>query len=101
MTTAYITARTPAGVALEVESHRDAGCCRFVLHRLDDGGMLDLERLGAARYAAGLQAVVELAQRCPVRLAWSRTMFDGRFKDRQPESLTAEEWKEVRTNLMA
>lgn len=61
MTTAYITARTPAGVALEVESQRNAGCRRFVLHRLDDGGMLDLERLGAARYAAGLQAVVELA----------------------------------------
>jgi hypothetical protein len=60
MTTAYITARTPAGVAQEVESQRIAGCRRFVLHRLDDGGMLDLERLGAARYAAGLQAVVEL-----------------------------------------
>ncbi len=32
----------------------------FVLCRVDDGGMLDLERLGAARYAAGLQSNVEL-----------------------------------------
>ncbi len=60
MTAAYITARTPAGVALEVESQRKAGCSRFVLRELDGGGMLDLERLGAARYSAGFQAVVEL-----------------------------------------
>jgi hypothetical protein len=32
-----------------------------VLQELDGGGMIDLERLGAARYAAGLQAEVELA----------------------------------------
>lgn len=38
------------------------------------------------------QAAVELAQRCPVRLAWSRAMFDGRFKDRQPESVDSAEW---------
>jgi L-alanine-DL-glutamate epimerase-like enolase superfamily enzyme len=60
VTTAYINARTPTEVAQEVESRRKAGCRRFVLHRVDGGGMLDLERLGAARYAAGLQAVVEL-----------------------------------------
>jgi hypothetical protein len=60
VTTAYITARTPVDVALEVESQRTAGCSRFVLHELDGGGMLDLERLGAARYAAGLQALVVL-----------------------------------------
>ena len=60
MKTAHITSRTPAGVAQEVEAHYASGCRRFVLHELDGGGMLDLERLGAARYAAGLQAEVEL-----------------------------------------
>jgi hypothetical protein len=47
-------------VAREVERKRRAGCSRFVLKRIDDGAMLDQERLGAARYAAGLQAEVEL-----------------------------------------
>ncbi|MBL9084979.1 MAG: hypothetical protein JNK76_24460 [Planctomycetales bacterium] len=51
--------------------------------------------------AGGQQAVIELAQRCPVRLAWSRTMFDGRFKDRQPENVSGEEWEFVRTALVA
>jgi L-alanine-DL-glutamate epimerase-like enolase superfamily enzyme len=60
VTTAYIVARTPAGVARAVEARYRAGCRRFVLRELDRGGMLDLERLGAARYAAGLQADVEL-----------------------------------------
>ena len=60
MKTAYIASRAPADVAQEVEANYAAGCRRFVLHALDSGGMLDLERLGAARYAAGLQAEVEL-----------------------------------------
>jgi hypothetical protein len=30
------------------------------LKRIDDGAMLDQERLGAARYAAGIHAEVEL-----------------------------------------
>jgi hypothetical protein len=60
MTTAYITARTPQEVAREVDSKVRAGCGRFVLRELDGGGMLDQERLGAARYAAGLQVEVEL-----------------------------------------
>jgi hypothetical protein len=55
---ANITAGTPDGVAHEVESLFRAGW------------MLDMERLGAARYAAGLQAVVELeAQSSPVGAA--------------------------------
>ena len=57
---AFITARRPVEVAREVERRRRAGCTRFVLRRFDDGAMLDQERLGAARYAAGLQAEVEL-----------------------------------------
>jgi hypothetical protein len=58
--TARITARTPVDVAREVEAQLEAGCRRFVLREVDGGGMIDLERLGAARYAAGLQAEVEL-----------------------------------------
>jgi len=60
VTVAYITARIPAEVAREVETMYQAGCRKFVLHALDGGGMLDLERLGAARYAAGIQAEVKV-----------------------------------------
>ena len=60
MTTAYITARTPQEVAREVDTRIRAGCGKVVLRELDGGGMLDQERLGAARYAAGLQVEVEL-----------------------------------------
>ena len=61
MTAARIAAHRPADVAHEVELRLKEGWCRFVLERVDDGQMRDLERLGAARYAAGLQAQVELA----------------------------------------
>jgi hypothetical protein len=57
---AYITSRRPSDVALEVESWRKRGCRSFVLRKVNGGGDLDRERLGAARYAAGLQAGVEL-----------------------------------------
>jgi len=43
--------------------------------------------------------VVELAEHCRVRLAWSSATNGGVFKQRQPESLTAEEWGEIRTHL--
>jgi hypothetical protein len=70
MTGAYITARTPDAVAREVESLSRAGNRRFILRVVDRGGMLDRERLGAARYAAGLQAEVELeGQSAPVGAA--------------------------------
>ncbi|HSP09837.1 MAG TPA: hypothetical protein VLU92_09615 [Candidatus Dormibacteraeota bacterium] len=60
MRRAYVTARRPADVAREIESLAGTGCRDFVLQRVDSGGTLDLERLGAARYAAGLQSVVVL-----------------------------------------
>ena len=60
MTKAYITARTPAGVSREVELLRQTGCTQFIVSMLDGGAMIDRERLGAARYAAGLQSEVEL-----------------------------------------
>jgi hypothetical protein len=58
---ACITARRPAEVARDVESWRKRGCMSFVLRQVGGGGgLVDQERLGAARYAAGLQAEVEL-----------------------------------------
>jgi hypothetical protein len=57
---AYITARRPADVARDVDSWRKRGCRSFILRRVSVGGQVDQERLGAARYAAGLQAEVEL-----------------------------------------
>jgi 5S rRNA maturation endonuclease (ribonuclease M5) len=38
------------------------------------------------------QALWKLAQRCRVRLAWSNEMHAGKFKGRQPESLSEVEW---------
>jgi hypothetical protein len=57
---AYITARQPSEVALEVERRHRRGSRSFVLRQVSHGGELDRERLGAARYAAGLQSEVEL-----------------------------------------
>ena len=57
---AYITARRPSDVADDVERWRKRGCQSFVLRQVNGGGELDRERLGAARYAAGLHADVEL-----------------------------------------
>ena len=57
---AYITARQPSEVAIEVERWHKRGCRSFVLRQLSGGGQLDRERLGAARYAAGVHSQVEL-----------------------------------------
>jgi L-alanine-DL-glutamate epimerase-like enolase superfamily enzyme len=58
----YIREARPRDVALEVEAAKRMGCTSFTLRSIDHGGMLDLERLGAARYAAGVQSVVELEE---------------------------------------
>lgn len=55
-----ITARRPEEVAMQVDRLRAEGETHFVISRIDRGGTLDLERLGAARYAGGLQSAVEL-----------------------------------------
>jgi hypothetical protein len=60
MSRGYITVIHPEQVAREVEREVKLGCTAFVLRAAAGGGMLDQERLGAARYAAGLHAVVEL-----------------------------------------
>ena len=57
-----IRARRPQDVAHEVEALLAAGCRLFVIQSIDHGGMLDLERLGAARYTAGLQSRVVLEE---------------------------------------
>jgi hypothetical protein len=59
-------------VAREVEALVRDGCRHFELASVDRGGMLDLERLGAARYAAGLQSKVELEADAPTALAIAR-----------------------------
>lgn len=41
------------------------------------------------------QCLGYLAQITPVRLAWTSKMYRGKFKGRQPESLTPEEWQEI------
>jgi hypothetical protein len=60
-----IAAKRPQDVAREVEQLSVQGQHRFVIVRIDHGGTLDLERLGAARYAAGLQSTVELEVETP------------------------------------
>ncbi len=65
MNTAYVTAAYPQDVAREVERQVSLGCRSFVLRPVAHGGMLDQERLGAARYAAGLQAEVVLESGVP------------------------------------
>ena len=67
-----ITARRPEDVAREVERLVREGERRFLLSTIDHGGMLDLERLGAARYAAGLQSAVELEEAAPAAVAAAR-----------------------------
>jgi hypothetical protein len=67
-----IMARRPIDVAREVEALARGGERAFVLASVDGGGMLDLERLGAARYAAGLQSKVELEASAPTALAIAR-----------------------------
>ena len=46
------------------------------------------------------QALWEIAnQGVDVRLAWSRSMHGGAYADRQPESLTPEEWEKILSTL--
>jgi hypothetical protein len=63
----HISAVHPQDVASEVERQVARGCRSFVLHAVAGGGMLDQERLGAARYAACLHAEVELESSSEVR----------------------------------
>jgi hypothetical protein len=46
------------------------------------------------------QCLGYLAPLVPVRLAWMSKMYGGKFRGRQPESLLAEEWAEIREYLL-
>lgn len=59
--------------------------------------MLDCDAEGES---GAKMALMEIAQRSPVRLAWSSAMHSGEFKGRQPESLRCEEWEKVRLALI-
>ncbi len=69
MRSGYVTLTHPEEVANEVERQVKLGCRSFVLRPVAGGGMLDQERLGAARYASGLHAVVELESLADVPVA--------------------------------
>jgi hypothetical protein len=45
------------------------------------------------------QALLVLAEYAPVRLGWSRSMHRGRYKDRQPESLSGDDWHELLSRI--
>ncbi len=66
---------------------RDIGA-RFVTVMLD----CDEEGINGTQ-----QVLPMLAERIPVRLAWSGTTAGGKFKGRQPENLTADDWIELMT----
>ena len=67
-----ITTLRPEEVAREVEHLTRRGERVFILARVDHGGMRDQERLGAARYAAGIQSTVELEAETPAAAAAAR-----------------------------
>lgn len=70
MTAVLVTAVRPEDVAREVEDRLRRGAVeRFVLRAVANGGMLDQERLGAARYAAARQADVRLEVDEPASIA--------------------------------
>src|SRR6266516_7907019 len=56
----------------DIDTDQAAGHRSFVVVPIDHGGMLDQERLGAARYAAGLHSKVELEAEAPTALAMAR-----------------------------
>ena len=53
--------------------------------------MFDLDRAGEN---GAKQVVLEVAMRCRVRYAWTCAVDSGKFGGRQPESLSAEEWRQ-------
>ncbi len=72
MKAGIVRARRPIDVAREVEALVREGRRDFVLSRIDHGSMLDQERLGAARYAAGVQSIVDLEEETPAAVAAAR-----------------------------
>lgn len=67
----------------ELARNQQVGCISLMLD-------CDEEGINGSR-----QSLPLLAERVPVRLAWSNRTADGKFKGRQPESLSVEEWNTV------
>lgn len=59
--------------------------------------MLDLDPEGEEGMC---QCLWELGKRVPVRLGWTVETGDGKFKGRQPESLNADEWAQIKGTAM-
>ena len=72
MSRVLIREKRPADVAREVARLVSAGRRAFMLARIDHGGMLDMERLGAARYAAGSYSDVGFEEETPTAVAAAR-----------------------------
>lgn len=58
--------------------------------------MLDTDAAGEQGLA---QILPLLSERIPVQRLWSRTSHDAKFADRQPESLSPEEWTSILESL--
>ena len=74
MSSGYITVIHPEHVAREVERQVKLGCRAFVLRAVAGGGMLDQERIGAARPAGEIARQIALTRRsteAPGHIHWS------------------------------
>ena len=64
-------------------------------HRLTEGRVVVLDDCEPERERQSKDLVFTLAEHCSVRRGWSPSSQGGRFRGRQPESLTREEWEEM------
>jgi hypothetical protein len=73
---------------------------QYQLARELAGGIVTVFLDCDAEALAGMkQCLGYLTQLCLVRLAWTSTMYGGKFKGRQPESITINDWDEIRDYL--
>ena len=68
-------------------------------NQLSDGTVTLMLDCDAEGENGARRSLYHLAQHSRVRLAWSPTLHDGKFRGRQPESLSIEEWLEIRDAL--
>ena len=81
--------------------HRAVHCGAFLAatHNAASGRIVLLLDCDGPGETGARDALWLLAQYCDVRLGWSSTQFDGQFHDRQPESLTKNEWELIASTL--
>jgi muconate cycloisomerase len=96
---ALITATRPADVAAEVERAAGLGFRAFKLKAANAGGSLDLERLGAARWAAGRGAELRLDFNGSLGMRQAEAVLGGLIafapitvEQPLPVSATGEQW---------